>query len=84
MYCTPTRAVSLSDGQQEGLDISAIVMPPVSSVPSQGRQSLEPEALVPAWRALQAGDIAGFRAEDVAVDEKEKLFGQLGCPWSCR
>ena len=42
---TPTRAVFLSDGQQEGLDISATVVPPVSWMPSQGRQP--PEAGVP-------------------------------------
>ena len=34
---TPTRLVSTSDGQQEGLDISATVVPPMSPVPSQGR-----------------------------------------------
>ena len=27
---------------------------------------------VPAWRALQTNDVTGFRAEGVAVDEKEK------------
>ena len=47
-------------------------MPPVSSVPSQGRQPLEAEAPVPAWCALQADEVTGFRAEGVAIDEKEK------------
>ena len=47
-------------------------MPPVSSVPSQGRQPLEAGAPVPAWRALQTNEVTGFRAEGVAVDEKEK------------
>ena len=43
---TPTRVVFSSDGQQEGLDISVTVVPPVASVPSQGRQPREAEAPV--------------------------------------
>ena len=68
---TPTHAVFWSDGQQEGLDISATVVPPVSSVPSQGRQPPRVGAPAPAWRALQTKEAIGFRAEGVAVDEKE-------------
>ena len=44
---TPMRAVSSSNGQQEG-DISASVPLPMSSVPSQGRQPPEAGAPVPA------------------------------------
>ena len=68
---TPTRVVSSSDGQQEGLDISTTVVPPVSSVPSQGRQPLKAGAPVQAWRALPTDEVTGFWAEGVAVDEKE-------------
>ena len=63
---------SSSDGQQEGLDISATVVPPMSSVPSQGRQPPEAGARVPAWRALQTDEVTRFRAEGVADDEKGK------------
>ena len=69
---TPSRAVFSSDGQQEVLEISITEVPPVSSVPSQGRQSPEAGAPVPAWRALQTDAATGFRAEGVTVDEKEK------------
>ena len=69
---TPTRAVFSSDGQQEGLNISATVVPAVSSVPSQGQQPPEAGAPVPAWRALQINEVTGFRAEGVAIDEKKK------------
>ena len=48
------------------------MVPPVSSVPSQGRRPPESGAPVTAWRALQTGEVTGFRAEGVAVDEKEK------------
>ena len=51
-----------SNGQQEGLDISVTVVPPVSSVPSQGRQPPEIGA--------QTDEVTGFEAEGVAVDEK--------------
>ena len=54
------RAFFLSDGQQEGLDTSATVLPPVSSVPSQGRQPPEAGAPVPAWRALQTDEVTVF------------------------
>ena len=54
---------------------------PVSSVPSQGRQPLEARAPVPAWRALQTGEVIGFWAEGVAVNEKEKYcFADLSIP----
>ena len=56
----------------EGLDISATVVPPVSSVPFQGRQPSKARGPVPAWRALQTNEVTGFRAESVAVDKKEK------------
>ena len=46
---------------------------PVSSVLSPRRQPPEAGAPVPAWRALQTKEVTGFRAERVAVDEKEKL-----------
>ena len=69
---TPTRAGFSSDGKQEGLDISPTVVPPMSSVPSQGRQPPEAGAPVQAWRALRTDEVARFRAEGVAVDEKEK------------
>ena len=69
---TPTRAVFSSDGQQEGLDIRATVVPPVSSVPSQGRQPPEAVEPLPAWRTVQTDEVTGFRAEGMAVDEKEK------------
>ena len=68
----PTRAVFWIDSQREGLDISAAVVPPVASVPFQGRQPPQAGAPVPAWRALQTGEVTRFRAEGVAVDEKEK------------
>ena len=48
------------------------MVPPVSWVPSQGRQPSEAGAPVPAWGALQTGEVTGFWAEGVAVDEKEK------------
>ena len=67
---TPTRAVFSSDGQQEGQDNIATVAPPVLSVFSQGRQP--PEAPIPAWRALRTGEVTGFRAEYVTVDEEYK------------
>ena len=44
----------------------------MSSLPSQGRQPLEAGAPVPAWRALHTDDVTGFRAEGVAVDDKNK------------
>ena len=66
------RAVFSSDGRQEGLDISTTVVPPVSSVPSQGQQPLEAWAPVPAWYALQTIEVTGCRAKGVAVDVKEK------------
>ena len=69
---TPTRAVFWNVGQQEGLDISATVMPPASSVPSQGQQPPEVGASVPAWRALQIDEVTRFWAEGEVVDEKEK------------
>ena len=69
---TPTRAVFSNVGQQEGLDIRATVMPPVSSVPFQGRQPSEAGASVPAWRALQIDEVTRFRAEGEVVDEKDK------------
>ena len=69
---TPTRAVFPSDGQHEGLNISATVMRPVSSLPSQGRKPSEAGAPVPAWRTLQTDEVTGFGAEGVVVDEKEK------------
>ena len=40
----------------------------------QGRQPLEAEATVPAWRALLTEKVTGFRAENVAVDEKDKCY----------
>ena len=46
------------------------MVPPVSSVPSQGRQL--PCSPVPAWRALRTDEVIGFRAEGVANDEKDK------------
>ena len=64
------RAVFSSDGQQEGLDISTPVVPPVSSVPSQGRQPPEAEAPVPSWRAQQSDEITGFRAERLSGQNK--------------
>ena len=70
--CTLTRDVFSSERQQEGLDISTTVVPSVSSEPSPGRQPLEAGAPEPAWRALQTNEVTGFRAEGVAVDEKEK------------
>ena len=48
------------------------MVPLASSVPSQERQPPEAGASVPAWRALQTDEVTGFRAEGVAVDEKEK------------
>ena len=45
---TPTRAAFSSDEQQEGLDVSATVVSPVSLVLSQGRQPPESGAHVPA------------------------------------
>ena len=71
---TPTRAVFSSDGQQKGLGISATVVPPVPSVPSQGRQPPEAGAPDSAWRALQTDEVTVFRAEGVAFDEKEKCY----------
>ena len=47
-------------------------MPPVSSVPFQGRQPPEAGVPVPAWRALQTDVATRFRAEGVAVDENKK------------
>ena len=47
------------------------MVPPVSSVPSRGRQPLE-GAPVPAWRALQTNEATVFRAEGVTIDEKGK------------
>ena len=59
-------------------------MPPMSSVSLHGRQALEAEAPVPAWRALQTGDVTRFRAEGVAVDEKEKCcLADFSAPQSC-
>ena len=69
---SPTHAVFSSDGQQESLDISATMVPPVLSVPSQGRQPPETEVPVPAWCALQTDEDIGFWAKSAAVDEKEK------------
>ena len=71
-FFTPTRTVFSGDGQKEGLDISTTVGPPVSSVPSQRRPPLKAGAPAPAWRALQTNEVTRFRAEVVAVDEKEK------------
>ena len=68
----PPRAVFSSDEQQKGLDISTTVVPPVSSVPSQGRQPLEAGTPVPAWRSLQTNDVSGFRAEGVADEENKR------------
>ena len=77
----PTRAVFSSDLQQEGLDISATMVPLVSWGPSQGRHPPEARVLVPAWRALQTDEVTGFRAECVSVDEKEKCcFDDLSVP----
>ena len=70
---TPTHAVFSSVRQQEGLDISATVVPPVSSVPSQGRQPPEAGAPILACRVLQIDEVNDFWAESVAVDEKEKF-----------
>ena len=72
LFFTPTRVVFTSDRQQEGLDVSATLVPPLSSVPSQGRQPPGAGAPVSAWRTLQTDDVTGFRAEGMAVDEKEK------------
>ena len=68
----PTRALFSSDRQQEGLNISSTVVPPVSAVPFQGRQPPEAGAPIVAWHALQTNDITRFRAEGMAVDEKQK------------
>ena len=68
----PTDAVYSSDGQREALGISPTRVQPVLSVPSEGRQRLEAGVPVPAWRALQTDEVTGFRAEGVAVDEKQK------------
>ena len=59
------------------------MVPPVSSVPSQGRQPPGAGAPVPAWRALQTDEVTGFRAEGVASDEKEKCcLADLSIPGS--
>ena len=69
-FLTPMRAVYFSDKQREGLDISARVVRPVSSVPSQSREPPGAGTPVPAWRALPTDEVTGFRAEGVAIDEK--------------
>ena len=69
---TPTRAVSSIDGQQESLNISATMVPPMTSVPSQGQQPPGAEAPVPAWRALQTDEVTGFWPKDVTVEQKDK------------
>ena len=72
---TPTPAVFSNDGQQEGLVISTTVMPPVSSVPSQGRQPPEAGAPVPAWRALQTSEVTGFGLMVWLLMRKRSAYG---------
>ena len=70
---TPTRTASSTDGQQEGLVISVNVVPPVSLVPSQKRKTASSgRGARSSGVCLLTGEATGFRAQGVAVNEKEK------------
>ena len=50
-------------------------------MPSQGRQPPKAGVVVRVWRAVQTDEVTGFRAEGVAVDEKEKCcLAELSVP----